>query len=414
MASVSSTAASAADATSALFRDHVLKRGPTDCRKHGVVQREKAEVAAGRIGDARADAADDHGDRERQEEHRQEQLPRARRDRHRGHEHADSADADVGKRDRRDGRAVDAREEDREERQCDGFGEREERERRQRLSEPDGASIRRRQHEPVEHSLLALRDERAREPEQRGEDNRHPQKPEARELAGAGRQREVEDHEGSRDEDQHGRQRVPRAHLEQQILARERRDISDVAPHASARRAVASGSRRSGSCVATRNVASPRRDASSRSSSSAPSASSAENGSSSRSSSGSWRSTRQSASRCTIPRENDDTRSLRASQRPNRSSNIPLRSRRSATRYSRPYSSRFSSAVSSRYTSDSCARNPSAPRSTSTSISPALGCARPAMTRKSVVLPEPFGPVTSTNPPRSTSSSSRSKIRFCP
>src|SRR5215211_5602264 len=414
MASVSSTAANAADATSALFRNDVLKRGPTDCRKQRVVQREKAEVAAGRIGNARPDAADDHGDRERQEEHRQEQLPRTRSDRHRGHEHADRADADVRERDRADGRTVDAGEEDCEQRQRDDLGEREERERRQRLPEPDGGSIRRREHQPVEDSLLALRDERAREPEQRGEDDRHPQKPEARELAGPRRQREVEDHERSGDEDQHGRERVPRAHLEQQVLARERRDISGVAPHANARRAVASGSRRSGSCVATRNVASPRRDASSRSSSSAPSASSAENGSSSRSSSGSWRNTRHSASRWTIPRENDDTRSLRASQRPNRSSSIPLRSRRSGTRYSRPYSSRFSSAVSSRYTSDSCARKPSAPRSTPTSISPAVGCARPAMTRKSVVLPEPFGPVTSTNPPRSTSSSSRSKIRFCP
>ena len=47
---------------------------------------------------------------------------------------------------------------------------------------------------------------------------------------------------------------------------------------------------------------------------------------------GSCRNTRQSASRWSIPRENDATRSFRASHRPNRSSSIPIRSRRSGTR----------------------------------------------------------------------------------
>ena len=60
-----------------------------------------------------------------------------------------------------------------------------------------------------------------------------------------------------------------------------------------------------------------------RSSSSAPSASSAVNGSSSTSSSGSCSSARQSASRCTIPREYEATRSARTSQSPKRSSSIP-------------------------------------------------------------------------------------------
>src|SRR3954454_22607417 len=405
MASVSSTAASAADATSALFRNDVLKRGPTDCRKERVVQREKAEVAPRRGIDACADAAGDHRNGERQEEHGQEQLTRPCRNRHRGHEDADRADADIRQRNRCDRRAVDAGEEDREQRQRDRLGERKECERRQRLSEPDGAAIRRREHEPVENALLALRDERARGPEQRGEDNRHPEQAQARELAGARRQREVENHERGRDEDEHRRQRVARAHLEQQILAREGRDVSDVLPHASASRADASDARRSGSCVATRNVASPQRDASSRSSSSAPSASSAEKGSSRRSNSGSCRNTRQSASRCTIPRENDETRSFRTSQRPNRSSSIPLRSRRSGTRYSRPYRSRFSSAVSSRYTSGSCPRKPTHSRGTSTPPPPEVGTSSPARSRSSVVFPEPFGPVTSRNPPRGRSSS---------
>src|SRR4051812_45200860 len=126
----------------------------------------------------------------------------------------------------------------------------------------------------------------------------------------------MEDHERGRDEEQHRRQRVARAHLEQQVLARKCRDVSDVAPHANASRAVASGSRRSGSCVATRNVASPRREASSRSSNSAPSASRAENGSSSRSSSGSWGETRQRGGRRTNPRQNDDTPPVGAAPRP--------------------------------------------------------------------------------------------------
>ena len=41
---------------------------------------------------------------------------------------------------------------------------------------------------------------------------------------------------------------------------------------------------------------------------------------------------RQSASRWCIPRENESTRWLRASQSPKRSSSMPIRSRRSGTR----------------------------------------------------------------------------------
>ena len=100
----------------------------------------------------------------------------------------------------------------------------------------------------------------------------------------------------------------------------------------SASRAVASGSTRAGSWVVSSTVADPASSRSRRSSSSAPSASSAVNGSSSTSSSGSCSSARQSASRCTIPREYEATRSARTSQSPKRSSSIPTRSRRSGTR----------------------------------------------------------------------------------
>ena len=39
-------------------------------------------------------------------------------------------------------------------------------------------------------------------------------------------------------------------------------------------------------------------------------------------------------------------------------------------------------------------------RAARTSSSPAVGAASPAQRRRSVVFPEPFGPVTSMNPPR--------------
>ena len=56
------------------------------------------------------------------------------------------------------------------------------------------------------------------------------------------------------DEEEHRRQRVARPQLEQQVLARERADVADVAHVASASRPLASGSTRAGSWVETRNV----------------------------------------------------------------------------------------------------------------------------------------------------------------
>ena len=104
-----------------------------------------------------------------------------------------------------------------------------------RLGEPDRAAVARREHEPVEHPLLALRHERAAEPEQRREEDRDPEQAARLEPRRRRRQREVEDDERRDDEEEHRRQRVPRPQLEQQVLARERADVADVV-HASASR----------------------------------------------------------------------------------------------------------------------------------------------------------------------------------
>ena len=51
-------------------------------------------------------------------------------------------------------------------------------------------------------------------------------------------------------------------------------------------------------------------------------------------------------------------------------------------------------------------------RSTSTSSSPSVGTASPAQMRRSVVFPEPFGPVTTANPPRGTARSTSRSTRL--
>ena len=81
------------------------------------------------------------------------------------------------------------------------------------------------------------------------------------EVGRARRKREVEHRQRREHEDRHRGQRLPRAQLEQEVLAQQRRDVAGVA-HANASRAVASGATRSGSWVATTAVA--RRSASSR------------------------------------------------------------------------------------------------------------------------------------------------------
>src|SRR5581483_11667932 len=327
-----SAPASATSAVTWLFRDDILEGSPAQDRKNPVVEREKAEVAAGSAGHARADAADHDRDRERQEEQREEELSRPADGRHRGEQDADRRDAEVGERDAGDRRGVDAREEERERRQRDELGNREEGECRDRLREPDRAPIAGREQQAVEEPLLPLRDEGPRQAEQGGEDQRDPEEPLRRELRALRRQGEVEDDERRDHEQEHRRHRVARPQLEDQVLPGQNRHVVEVAPHANASRLRASGSSRAGSCVATSNVARSRSSESSRSSSADPSSSSALYGSSSRSRLGSCRSTRQSASRCSIPRENEPVRSLRTRQSPKRSSSIPIRSRRSGTR----------------------------------------------------------------------------------
>ena len=197
------------------------------------------------------------------------------------------------------------------------------------LAEPDRAAVARREHEPVERAALALRRPRARQAEQRREDERDPEQPLCRDLVGPGREREVEDDERRDDEEQHRGQRVPRPQLEPEVLARERADVGEVA-HASARRAVASGSTRAGSCVVRRMVVVPASAASSRSSSAAPSVVERRERLVEHEQLGIVQ--ERAAEREPLrhaARVRRDTRSARASQRPKRSSSIPIRSRRS-------------------------------------------------------------------------------------
>src|SRR5436305_2565586 len=197
--------------TAALLRDDVLERGPAHEPEERVVEPEEGEVPARRVDDRGADAADQDRNCERQEEQGQEEVARARDDRHCADEGADTADADVREENGRDRRAVNAVEEEREHRQGEQLGQREERERRDRLRDPDRAAVRGGEHEPVEDALLSLGHERTAEAEQRGEDDRDPQKPVRREVGRGRRQREVEDDEDCDDEEEHGRERVARA-----------------------------------------------------------------------------------------------------------------------------------------------------------------------------------------------------------
>ena len=202
-----------------------------------------------------------------------------------------------------DHRAVDSAEEEREGGQRDELGKPEEGEDRQRLAEPDRAAVARREDEPVDDALLPLGGERARETEERGEDDRDPEQPLRRELGRVARQDEVEHDERGEDEEQHRRQRVAGAQLEEQVLARERADVGQV-HHASASFDVASRSMRAGSCVATTNAqlrpALLELAVEQRGALVVERRCRARRG---RAGPGSCRSVRQSASRCSIPRE---------------------------------------------------------------------------------------------------------------
>ena len=101
--------------------DDVLERRPGEQREDGVVEHEEPEVP-GAGARTRPDTADDHGNRERQEEERQQQLAGTAGDGHRADEGPDGGDADVRQRHRGDRARADAREEDAERGQGDGGG----------------------------------------------------------------------------------------------------------------------------------------------------------------------------------------------------------------------------------------------------------------------------------------------------
>src|SRR5713226_8086510 len=101
-----------ARAVSGLFRDHVLKGGPRNDRKDGVVEAEEAEIAAWIADDAGADTADHDRDRERQEEQGKDQLAGAADGGDRGEQRSDGDDTDVREGDGRDRAPPDPGEED--------------------------------------------------------------------------------------------------------------------------------------------------------------------------------------------------------------------------------------------------------------------------------------------------------------
>src|SRR4051812_23135482 len=250
-----------------LLGDHILEGGPADEREDEVVEAEECEIASRRGDDARTDPSDHQWDREREEQERHQQVAGARRNRHRADERADRADPEVCEHDAGDGRCAQAVEEQGEDRQRDDLCSDEEGERRDRLREPDRTSVARREHEAVEHVLFAFWNERAPEAQKRGEHDRDPEKAARRKLRRAGGQREVEDDEGRDHEEQHCRQRVACAQLEQEILPRERPDVGEIVHAARGMVIVARCSTWAGSCVATTNVRSPRSSSSCASSS---------------------------------------------------------------------------------------------------------------------------------------------------
>src|SRR3990170_1170374 len=168
---------------SGLLRDDVLEGRPREYREHSVVQEQEEEVALALGRDRSTDPANDQRNRKREDEQWQEKLPRASCGGHRGHERADCADADVGEEDAGQGRRVEWSEEEDEGRQRDSLRRNEEGERCQSLPEPDRASVARSEHETVEHAVLLLGHPGASEAEQRGEDDRDPEKPVRRVVA---------------------------------------------------------------------------------------------------------------------------------------------------------------------------------------------------------------------------------------
>jgi len=80
-------------------------------------------------------------------------------------------------------------EEDRERRQGHDLGQEEEGQHRERLRQPDRRAVARRKHERVQQPLVSLGSERSQEPEERGEDERHPEQTVGSEVRARRRQR---------------------------------------------------------------------------------------------------------------------------------------------------------------------------------------------------------------------------------
>src|SRR6476619_5101480 len=128
-----------------LLRDYVLEGRPREYREDRVVQQQEEQEALTVLGYCCADAPHDQRDGEGKDEERQENFSGSSSRGHRGHERADRADADVGEEDGCERGRVERLEEEDERRQRHCLGREQERERRERLPEPDRTAVARRE-----------------------------------------------------------------------------------------------------------------------------------------------------------------------------------------------------------------------------------------------------------------------------
>ena len=390
--------------------------------KSGVVEaRGSPGSATGSSVDARAHAADDDRDRERQEEQRQRAAPaRGWRPPSRASTRADRGRC---RRRRARRRRPSRRRSPRRTAAKAGSATSSATTRKASTASDFASQIALRSHgassEAVDQPLLALGDEGAREAEERGEDDRDPEHALGRERRSVRRAARSGRRRASTTTKSSIAGSVLRARSSSsEVLAGERGDVGEVPSHAKcepvgrerARCAPDRGWRRrtqrllrsSVELAVEQRARPPRRGAL--------------YGSSRTSSSGSCSSVRQSASRCSIPRENESARCVPCLPEPEALEQhpgalAPLRRRGRGGRRGR--GSRARSARGRRAARARCSR--CRPRSTRTSSSPAVGMPRgPAQSRSRVVLPEPLGPVTSKNPSRATSKLTPRRTRLSP
>src|SRR6185312_12541528 len=194
-------------------------RQPLGWDRAGAGRRQQRRRAA-RRGDQRR-----HEQRQRDDRH--DQVARARADRERGDERADERERAVEQREDQDEARqrrprTGPEQQQRERGDRHDLDEREEQEQRRGLREEQRGAVDRREHDAVEAALLLLGDEQAVDAEDRREQQRDGEDA-GRELA---RERvppepEVEEDERRDAEQQHRRNRLGRAALEQQVLAQE-------------------------------------------------------------------------------------------------------------------------------------------------------------------------------------------------